>query len=198
VSGEITDFSHEQGCPCLVFFVVITSFNSQWASRIITPTFLPESADDKSAFWVQKGTPTPSFLPWWYERGPNSSSSDLICNKTLTVKNKFDSTVNLAFSFQKLRDTGGTHTIGSVTVQVIIGWKANLPGPSHALISPPPCGPRWKPTTGNPPLWHRLSKLSHKRVFSTYPVTLKVRAGFFHVARRQSMRAGPKVVDPGK
>jgi hypothetical protein len=46
---EITDFSHEQGCQYLVFFVFTTSFINQWASRIITLTFLPKSVDDESA-----------------------------------------------------------------------------------------------------------------------------------------------------
>jgi hypothetical protein len=80
VSGEITDFSMNKDAhePYLVFFVFTTAFINQWASRIITLTFLPKSVDDESAFWVQKGTPTSSFLPWWYETGPNSSSCDLL------------------------------------------------------------------------------------------------------------------------
>jgi hypothetical protein len=50
VSGEITDFSHEQGCPYPVFIVFTTSFINQWASRIITLTFLSQSVDDESEF----------------------------------------------------------------------------------------------------------------------------------------------------
>jgi hypothetical protein len=40
-------------------------------------------------------------------------------------------------------DAGGAHTMGAVTVQVIIGGKANLLGPSLTLVAPPPRGSRW-------------------------------------------------------